>query len=769
MIDSVIAGTGNSRYLRTSLPASTTWEDALTMLRAGTFPIDLAGINLDGFATLGTALNSDTLLKSAVITALGLSENATPSDAWEAALALIDAKADANSVVTGLSYDGATKTLSATINGASVTVATFNFTTPQEAADAAPVQSVAGKTGNVTLTKSNVGLGNVDNTSDEDKPISTATQEALDAKQNTLTFDNEPTSGSTNPVTSGGVYTALSDLRNEIDKYDDLLRVIKITNANTTMGDVQTTLDAVNTVGDHVVFDVSALDAGMYLCTIYINQGYYRIADLVTGFEGTGFFSTSDLLKNIIKSGSQSSGTHYTVRWDKTNAQMTRLNDAVSITTDVTNFAHRGAVNENYDNPFDGIYPWSERKLCNIDMDAYRTLTAGESLTDCVAAWEDDADFSYEHENGVWVYTPPFYGRSYSLGNYVYFDVTDENLLNNVYYPAQITGRWHGSAVTLTIDGASKTCLLPKVGMPSKRVVVSTIKSYANNWGASLVSIYELDASLLLYLVEFSNYNAQTAVGNGVSGLYRQSSDHIAAAATDSAVVQVVNNSTNVGVCIPGAIFDIGTSNGGVQVGSYIIMSAAQDANDSTKLNITLDRATTVTADNFWSVNGLSNVADEAIGSKSGYIGTNGKCNAYYRGEVLWGNLWQYTLGAYHQATTNLIWLAKDANDADNYNAINTTEHINTGITISATGGYIQSLAFPEERLSAPAFCTAVGGSSTAPVGDYFYNAPSSDTILLVGGNAYFGAHGGPFSWYWYSTASYSGWDCGGRPRLKSP
>ena len=45
-----------------------------------------------------------------------------------------------------------------------------------------PVTSVAGRTGAVTLMKSDVGLGEVDNTSDEDKPISTATQAALDAK-----------------------------------------------------------------------------------------------------------------------------------------------------------------------------------------------------------------------------------------------------------------------------------------------------------------------------------------------------------------------------------------------------------------------------------------------------------------------------------------------------------------------------------------------------------------------------------------------------------
>ena len=49
------------------------------------------------------------------------------------------------------------------------------------------VDSVNGRTGDVVLDKSDVALGNVDNTSDVDKPISTATQTALNAKQDTLT------------------------------------------------------------------------------------------------------------------------------------------------------------------------------------------------------------------------------------------------------------------------------------------------------------------------------------------------------------------------------------------------------------------------------------------------------------------------------------------------------------------------------------------------------------------------------------------------------
>lgn len=48
------------------------------------------------------------------------------------------------------------------------------------------VSSVAGKTGVVTLTKFDVNLGSVDDTSDADKPVSLAQQSALNTKQETL-------------------------------------------------------------------------------------------------------------------------------------------------------------------------------------------------------------------------------------------------------------------------------------------------------------------------------------------------------------------------------------------------------------------------------------------------------------------------------------------------------------------------------------------------------------------------------------------------------
>lgn len=65
-----------------------------------------------------------------------------------------------------------------TIYYSDATTSTFEI---YNGADGA-VMSVAGRSGNVVLTKADVGLANVDNTADVDKPVSTAMQLALDDK-----------------------------------------------------------------------------------------------------------------------------------------------------------------------------------------------------------------------------------------------------------------------------------------------------------------------------------------------------------------------------------------------------------------------------------------------------------------------------------------------------------------------------------------------------------------------------------------------------------
>lgn len=70
--------------------------------------------------------------------------------------------------------------------------------------------------GNVNITKENIGLGNVDNTADMDKPVSTAVQTELDKKQNNLTFDSTPMADSSNPVTSTGIKAAIDAAKSEV-------------------------------------------------------------------------------------------------------------------------------------------------------------------------------------------------------------------------------------------------------------------------------------------------------------------------------------------------------------------------------------------------------------------------------------------------------------------------------------------------------------------------------------------------------------------------
>ena len=77
-------------------------------------------------------------------------------------------------------------------------------------ANEAPLQGVKGsaessyRTGNVSVSKADIGLGNVDNTSDLNKPISTAVQTALDGKQGTLTAGANITIDANNVISASG-------------------------------------------------------------------------------------------------------------------------------------------------------------------------------------------------------------------------------------------------------------------------------------------------------------------------------------------------------------------------------------------------------------------------------------------------------------------------------------------------------------------------------------------------------------------------------------
>jgi hypothetical protein len=91
----------------------------------------------------------------------------------------------------------------------SVTEGSTNlYFTNARAAAAAPVQSVAGRTGTIALTKSDVGLGSVDNTADASKPVSTA-QAAADTAVQSFAIQRANHTGTQAISTVTGLQSAL--------------------------------------------------------------------------------------------------------------------------------------------------------------------------------------------------------------------------------------------------------------------------------------------------------------------------------------------------------------------------------------------------------------------------------------------------------------------------------------------------------------------------------------------------------------------------------
>lgn len=99
-------------------------------------------------------------------------------------LANVDNTSDANKPISTATQDALDDKVDAADLALVATSGSYNDLADKPTIPTVPVTSVAGKTGDVTLTKSDVGLANVDNTADSAKPVSTAQQTALNLKAN---------------------------------------------------------------------------------------------------------------------------------------------------------------------------------------------------------------------------------------------------------------------------------------------------------------------------------------------------------------------------------------------------------------------------------------------------------------------------------------------------------------------------------------------------------------------------------------------------------
>lgn len=123
-------------------------------------------------------------------------------------------------VLTGLSL-----ATNAVISATDTVLSAFGKLQAQITANLSTLTSHTSDTSNPhATTKAQVGLGNADNTSDANKPVSTATQTALNAKQDTLVSGtNIKTINGTSVLGSGDIVTSVQlSYRHDFNVYDYL-------------------------------------------------------------------------------------------------------------------------------------------------------------------------------------------------------------------------------------------------------------------------------------------------------------------------------------------------------------------------------------------------------------------------------------------------------------------------------------------------------------------------------------------------------------------
>lgn len=210
------------------------------------------------------------------------------------------------------------------------------------------------RTGNVNITKANIGLGNVDNTSDANKPISTATQTALDAKADkTATVSNvaydstnkkitKTINGTTSDVvTVATLKTALNlakgdvglgNVDNTADANKNVLSATKLTTARTIDGvsfDGTANITHYGTCGTAAATTAKVVDCtGFTLATgariavkfTVTNTG--AVGSLTLNVNGTGAKSIKYRGSNLPSAGTLTTGRVYEFVYDGTNYEL---------------------------------------------------------------------------------------------------------------------------------------------------------------------------------------------------------------------------------------------------------------------------------------------------------------------------------------------------------------------------------------------------------------------------------------------------------------
>lgn len=190
------------------------------------------------------------------------------------------------------------------------------------------------------------------------------------------------------------------------------------------------------------------------------------------------------------------------VAWDTTNpsTQLTRLTPQTDpnglVTVAITEEPQPAVGTGAGSSPFDQYMPWSGMYVCNLNATGEETAKKGE------------AGFSYATAD-VMVYIPEFYCRVINTTNIRYFYISDKAFGEFEKHPGsgRYKARYPTDSATESISGLAPVV---NIGFGQAR---ENAHSKGSGWNVADYAAYA--AIFLLYLVEFSDWNSQLAIGIG--------------------------------------------------------------------------------------------------------------------------------------------------------------------------------------------------------------------------------------------------------------
>lgn len=647
------------------------------------------------------------------------------------------------------------------------------------------VDSVAGKMGVVTLTKLDVGLNNVDNTSDSNKPVSTVQQMALDLKVN-KTISIIAGSGLTNGGTLNADVTL--DIASATDgilvntdsiqlvPVNDLITVSTTKALSANQGKVLK--DLIDTKTDKTI----TITAGNGLTgggDLSIN----RTINIVSANDGITV-NTDNILLNVINNLTSTSTTQ-----PLSANQGKILNDTITSLTNLTKYAQQW-----YGIEWDITVSTSScTRIGNMGL--HNTLPIQSKMRRCLL--KDDGMVNYylssvdstKKEDGVtaaildgtdgqvMVEIPEFYYKWESDGNkrrilisqypifsskfnrtYVSaYEASLDRINNKLSSVVNTTTDYRGGNNTSTWDSLTSSLL----GKPATNISLTNYRTYARNrgsvnWNCNTYNIQKI--MYILYLIEYSNFNCQLSyngsldangyhqggLGDGVTNLdgtkwnnFNGYNPFIICGYTNS-----LGNTTNI---IPFTMPFEYDSNGSINYIGVFNLSTTYLLNQYVSYNNLLYKCILESTGN--SITDTSHFTQ--------IIRTVTNVPSYRGIENPFGHVWKWTDGCKCNIQT-------DANGGNSlfYTCDNPTNYQDTNyLNYKISGLLVRSSGYIKQLISEEIMPSTIGGSSTTYMCDYFYTDVINNTgqrAVVFGGSASYGASAGFGSSSTYYAASYS-------------